>query len=79
MALGRIPLWNPMGLSWERWAGDMPVPMREVQVRLGVRVPMALSLSQSCAGIGLKHSHSATGHKSDPVLPQGPEEFRVNK
>ena len=79
MALGRIPLWNPMGLSWERCAGDMPVPMREVQARLGVRVPMALSLSQSCAGTGLKHSHSATGHKSDPVLPQGPEEFRVNK
>ena len=45
MALGRIPLWNPMGLSWERCAGDMPVPMREVQARLGVRVPMALSLS----------------------------------
>ena len=79
MALGRIPRWNHMGLSWERCAGDMPVPMREVQARLGVRVPMALSLSQSCAGIGLKHSHSATGHKSDPVLPQGPEEFRVNK
>ena len=45
-----------MGLSWEHCAGDMAVRMREVQARLGVRVPMALSLSQSCAGTGLKHS-----------------------
>lgn len=46
----------------------MAVRMREVQARLGVRVPMALSLSQSCAGTGLKHSHTETGLKSDPVL-----------
>lgn len=56
-----------MGLSWEHCAGDMAMGMREVQARLSVRVPMALSLSQRCAGTGLKHSHSATGHKSDPV------------
>ena len=65
--MGGIPRWNPMGLSWEHCA-DMAVRMREVQARLGVRVPMALSLSQSCAGTGLKHSHTATGLKSDPVL-----------
>ena len=56
-----------MELSWEHCAGDMAVCMREVQARLSVRVPMVLSLSQRCAGTGLKHSHSATGHKSDPV------------